>query len=421
MKAISSLGNYGLISLGCIITLLFFFIFGIPTPIGSLTPILTVGVILFSLLNYKKYFLLFPREFVYLFLFLLFDLLICLIIPIVLNTFDFSIIRTKVNFIISMFAVYILAKYFSENANVSIKDFFNLLLSVFALQAIIMVVMLVDSNVSQTITSFTRSNDQGVRVLEIYAGARGLGIADSSAFGLAIVMGLFLFLTFFCYKNKFINFNYFILLIFLGGGASISAGRTAVIGVMCGFLYLLLSFKNSRSFYTLVAISSLLFFLFYFLLSIDYRAIQNQTLGYFYAYSMEPILNFINEGKLSSTSTDTLYNMYFPLTEQQFIIGDGRYMDREGYYMATDAGYMRFALFYGMFFSFFLYFYFLFFIYKVSLFNQKYLLFFIFLAFLTFVFHYKGEVVFYAISYNKLLFLILFFVYFRSISNLNKI
>nr|WP_227575029.1 hypothetical protein [Acinetobacter baumannii] len=62
---------------------------------------------------------------------------------------------------------------------------------------------------------------------------------------------------------------------------------------------------------------------------------------------MEPILNYINEGSFASTSTDALQNMYFPLTEQQYLIGDGRYMDGESYYMATDAGYMRFTLFYG--------------------------------------------------------------------------
>ena len=415
MKAIS-LGNHGLISIFCIIVFLFLFIFGLPTPIGSLTPILTMLVLLWGGVNYNKYFSLFPREFFYLFFFLLFDILVCLTIPIILDTFDFSIIKTKINFIISMFAVYILAKYFSENSNLSEKFFFNLLLSVFALQSIIMVVMLLDSNVSQTITSFTRSTDQGVRVLESYAGARGLGIADSSVFGLAIVMGLFLFLTFFCYKNKFINFNYFIILLFLGGVASISAGRTAVIGLICGFLYLFINFKNLRSFYTLITISFLLFLMFYFLLSIDRQSIENQTLGYFYSYSMEPILNYMNQGKFSSTSTDGLHSMYFPLTDQQFLIGDGRYMDGQSYYMKTDAGYMRFALFYGVIFSFISSLYFVYFLMKVNLLNKKYFWLLIFFIIISFIFHYKGETILFAVSYGKLLFLIVFYIYLKSIS-----
>ncbi|WP_168397815.1 hypothetical protein [Acinetobacter indicus] len=412
MKAIS-LGGHSLMALGCVVIFLFFFIFGIPTPIGSLTPILTAGIIFFSLFNYKKYFSLFPREFFYLFLFLLFDLLVCLVIPVILDTFDFFIIKTKINFIISMFAVYILAKYFSENSNFSIKDFFNLLLSVFALQTIIMVVMLVDSNVSQTITSFTRSTDQGMRILESYAGARGLGVADSSVFGLAIVMGLFLFLTFFCYKNKFINFNYFILLLCLGSVASISAGRTAVIGLICGFLYLFINFKNIRAFYTLITISFLLFSTLYFLLGVDRQLIENQTLGYFYSYSMEPILNYMNQGELSSTSTDALHAMYFPLTEQQFLIGDGRYMDGQSYYMKTDAGYMRFALFYGVVFSSILYFYFVYFLMRVSLLDKKYFWLLIFFIIMSFIFHYKGETVLFAVSYGKLLFLIVFYIYLK--------
>ena len=412
MKAIS-LGNHGLISIFCIIVFLFFFIFGLPTPIGSLTPILTMLVLLWGGVNYKKYFSLFPREFFYLFLFLLFDLFVCLIIPVILDTSDFSIIKTKINYIVSMLAVYVLAKYFAENSNISIKNFFKLLLSVFTLQVIIIVVMLLDSDISQAITSFTRRTDEGLRVVESYAGARGLGVADSSVFGLAVVMGLFLFLTFFCYKNKFINFNYFILLVFFGGVASISAGRTAIIGLICGFLYLLVNFKNLRSFYTLIGASFLLFSLLYFLLSIDQQSIENQALGYFYSYSMEPILNYMNQGELSSTSTDALHAMYFPLTEQQFLIGDGRYTDGQSYYMKTDAGYMRFALFYGVVFSSILYFYFVYFLMRVSLLDKKYFWLLIFFIIMSFIFHYKGEVVLFAVSYGKLLFLIVFYMYLK--------
>ncbi|MDC5470099.1 hypothetical protein NRA45_12830 [Acinetobacter baumannii] len=413
------LGNNGLLASIGITLFLFFFIFGMPTPIGSLTPLLTMSIVLWALLNYKKYFLFIPKEIFYLFIFLIFDLLVCLIIPCILGTYDFSIIQTKINFIASLLATYILARSFSSNNNITDKQFFNLLLVIFSIQVILIVGMLINSDFSQAITSFTRSSDQGARVLESYAGARGLGIADSSAFGFAIVMGLLIFLTFFAYKNNFISFKYFIVLLLLGSVASISAGRTAVLGIMFGLVYLLLNFKNYRSLLTLISIFLFFILIGSILISIDRNSIENETLGYFYSYSMEPILNYINEGSFASTSTDALQNMYFPLTEQQYLIGDGRYMDGESYYMATDAGYMRFTLFYGGIFSLMFYSYFIYFTMKLIFIKKNNIILLLFLLVISLALHYKGEVVLFSISYNKVLFLILFFIYMKSIG-INK-
>ncbi|QTD59602.1 hypothetical protein [Acinetobacter towneri] len=406
------LKSHSLIFILCVIVLLFFFIFGLPTPIGSMTPLLVVAIVVWGGFNFNKYFLTIPKEIFYLFLFLLFDFFVCLIIPFLLGTYDFSIIRTKINFIISILAVFVLSKSLFLN-NITIKQLINLLLFVFFIQSIFIVTMLLNFEFSQLITSFTRNSAHGVRVLETYAGARGLGIADSSAFGLAIVMGVFIFLTFYAYKNKFIGFKYFLILVVLGSIASVSAGRTALLGLIFGLAYLFLNFKNIKSFLALLSMCVFFLISVYFLLDIEVHSIENRSLAFFYTYSMEPILNLIHTGSLSSTSTDTLYNMYFPLTEKQFLIGDGRYIDGDGYYMKTDAGYMRFALFYGVFFSFFLYVYFTYFVFKVAYINGRDYLFFTLLVILSFVFHYKGEVIFFAISYNKVVLLLLFFFYFK--------
>ncbi|QHI28056.1 hypothetical protein AhaeINNSZ174_00310 [Acinetobacter haemolyticus] len=409
------LGNNGLLASIGITLFFFFFIFGLPTPVGSLTRLLTVGVILWAIINYRKFLLFIPKEIFYLFVFLIFDFLMCLIIPIALGTYDFSILQTKINFIASLLATYILAKAVASDSKITDKQFFNLLLVIFSIQAFLVVAMLINSDLSQLITSVTRSSDQGTRVLDSYAGARGLGFADSGTFGLAIVMGLFIFLTFVSYKNKFIGLKFFSILILFGGVASVSAGRTAILGLILGLVYSLLNFKNIRSLTILVFTFIIIFVAVTFLLNIDRDSIQNETLGYFYSYSMEPILNYVNTGSFSTSSTSGLQRMYFPLTEQQYLIGDGRYMNGESYYMSTDAGYMRFALFYGGIFSLMLYSYFTYFVARVASFNKKYLVPLSFLLLLSFALHYKGEVVFLAISYSKVLFLLLFFIYLRSI------
>lgn len=398
-----------------IVVLMFFFVFGMPTPVGSIAQLLTVLIVVWSLFNCKKYYFYIPKEILYLFIFLLFDFLMCLLIPCILGTYDFSIVSTKLNFIASILATYVVASFFSSSNMVTDEVFFKFLLSIFLIQAIIIVLMLLDSDLAQLITSYTRSSDQGTRVIESYNGARGLGVADSSVFGLAIVMGVFIFISFFSYKKKYIGFKYFVFLLLIGGMASVSAGRTAILGMIFGLIYLMLNFKNIRSFVTLTILFLVSLVVGYILINIDRDSIRNETLGSFYAYSMEPIINYMRTGTLSTGSTDVLQRMYFPLTEKQYLIGDGRYMEGEKYYMSTDVGYMRFALFYGGFLSLCLYFYFIYFVSKIAILSKKYCTFLIFLLIFSFTIHYKGEVILFAISYNKILFLILFFVYMRYI------
>ncbi|MDT1858230.1 hypothetical protein FPK33_27630, partial [Acinetobacter baumannii] len=76
----------------------------------------------------------------------------------ILGTYDFSIIQTKINFIASLLATYILARSFSSNNNITDKQFFNLLLVIFSIQVILIVGMLINSDFSQAITSFTRNS-----------------------------------------------------------------------------------------------------------------------------------------------------------------------------------------------------------------------------------------------------------------------
>lgn len=409
-----SVNNTRLIKRLILIVFVFLFVFGMQTVFGSIARLITLFIIVFGVINYNKYFSEFPKDVFYLFVYLFFDLIVAFVVPCYLATYDFSIIPTKLNFIASLLATYLLAKYLVLNNYINENSFINLLLSVFLLQVIIILAMLLNSDFSEIITKFTRTGDQGQRVLDSYAGARGLGIADSSVFGLAIVMGLFILLSFFAYKNKIINIKYFTILLGLGTIAAVSAGRTALLGLLLGLLYLIVTITSKRSLFVLLA-SSIMFLLgIGFLLNVNQSAIENQTLSYLYSYVMEPFINYSQGGEFTTGSTDILQKMYFPLNEQQILIGDGKYMVGEQYYMSTDAGYMRFALFYGVFFSLLLYLYFIYFMIKVALKSKKNYFFVILLLIFSFILHYKGEVILFSISYNKLLFLILFFIYFDS-------
>lgn len=120
----------------------------------------------------------------------------------------------------------------------------------------------------------------------------------------------------------------------------------------------------------------------------------NPTLAYWYRWIMEPVTNLFTTGKLTTTSTQGLFDMYIMPSMRTFLLGDGYYTStlKTGYYMSVDIGFLRPLLFFGfgnVMIS-----------YGVSLFLLKGLhginksnLYFVMLIFLTLIlFEIKGEV-----------------------------
>ena len=109
-----------------------------------------------------------------------------------------------------------------------------------------------------------------------------------------------------------------------------------------------------------------------------------------------------------------LNDMYYYPGDQTFLLGDGRYLnDFGGYYGGIDAGYMRYLLFGGVFYSLFVYILFcFFFIYMFIVIKKSFkgaLWLVLCLFFMSFVFHYKGNFLFISVYNSKLYFSIIFF------------
>lgn len=389
----------------------FFFIFGMKTPIGSLAQILTALLCFLGFFFYGKRLLKSSKPFFYIVLFLIYDFVICGLWGVYSGVYDFSILITKTNVILSVVATYILSIFFSDNYNK--KDFFVFLSSIFFIQSLIVLAMLLNPAFSDFIMTYTKDSALTERMLDSYSGARGLGLADSAAFGFSVVMALFVLLTFYSYKKNYIGGIYFLLVISLGLIASISAGRVSLLGVFVGLFFWALYLNRTKILRLILLTFVSLVFILSYLISIRNSVIEPAALSVLYNYSMEPIFNYIDYGELRSSSTDILQKMYFPLSEKQLLIGDAKYMDGNAYYMRTDAGYMRFTLFYGAINSIILYFAFaflLFFVYcKLNSQDEKKLV--LLIGVLSFLLHYKGEIILFAVSYNKLLLLVVFYLY----------
>ncbi|MDA0155590.1 hypothetical protein OH460_25045 [Vibrio sp. Makdt] len=86
-----------------------------------------------------------------------------------------------------------------------------------------------------------------------------------------------------------------------------------------------------------------------------YSIISNQALldsSFILRWALEPIINYINLGEFSTSSSDTLSSFYFYPGDQTFYFGDWQYVNKDGsYYYHVDAGYMRVMLFMGIIYS----------------------------------------------------------------------
>ncbi|MFQ2917728.1 hypothetical protein ACK3YF_00615 [Aeromonas allosaccharophila] len=160
-------------------------------------------------------------------------------------------------------------------------------------------------------------------------------LAGSGYFGISSIYAIIILLCAHKLINEGLSLSFaikFMVILVVG----VLAGRTAFVGIVISFIYI-----ASKS----VKYSVIGFFLFtcivVIILSVDAFSVYSSWVFEFVSLDG-------NSVSLSRTSsTDELNTMYFmPNDGTTWLWGDGRYVDGEGYYMGTDAGYMR-NLFFG--------------------------------------------------------------------------
>ncbi|WP_323945073.1 hypothetical protein [Aeromonas hydrophila] len=176
---------------------------------------------------------------------------------------------------------------------------------------------------------------------------------------------------------------------------------------------------SGRSFMVFAAISVLFYGL--KIKYIPYYAIALSVISYilfhfqdnvYVEHAMEPVLNFINNGELETTSSDSLMerHLFWP-NDKQLLIGDGIYYNSDGsYYGHTDSGFVRQALYGGLFYAISCIFVFSYIVYKVSFkwfIGSQAWLFFISTSIITFLGNVKADVYMYPALLLNLFFLML--------------
>lgn len=225
--------------------------------------------------------------------------------------------------------------------------------NIFFLQSIIIALCLFIPEVRDLIKNF--QFEDAVEVSERYNGIRGLALAGPQFFALACSYIFILVFMASDFINKKISFKYTILVTIPIFFATFSIGRTALLGIVFYFFIIFTAKLNvikinrgaiGISFMYAILVIVLGFFAF-FVPVLNHLVFDNLI-----PFAFEFFVKYADTGTFSTTSTDVLKNMYFPLSETTFLFGDGLYLgvDGVGYYMGTDAGYMRPVLFGGIFF-----------------------------------------------------------------------
>ena len=269
------------------------------------------------------------------------------------GTNDYSFYRALIHGIVQIYTGVILASLFIKKSKEN--EITKYIVLCFVIQAIIETSAFVFPGFRQII-QLTKSAES-VERLSVYMGIRGLGLAGSDVFGLAICFAL-VFVLMISPKHKWFSENSFIkivsIILLLFGG--IVAARTALIGFAYAIgIACLFRIKENRVIkvkkQTLIlgplSIIAVIGVMTFFVKNVFMKM---QSASYYIYYMFEGFLNFFNTGTVSMSSTDNLFdNMYFSIPFKTLLIGDGMYSGVSGgYYMGTDAGFMRPVLFMGI-------------------------------------------------------------------------
>lgn len=382
------------------IILTFLFVFGIPftfLPINSSKVVLLFLLVLYLFqiiyTNQKEF--LIKKDILIFSSLLIFLIGISTIYPIFHKTMDFSLPYAYIVFLFENFIgsyllyVLLLQKY-------SFDNILHILIIITLLQALIIISMFVSEPIRNFFFTLSGSNEE---LMERYGGFRGFGLAGSVTYDLSVFLSIgMIFISYLISQNSTNKLFYIISWVFILF-AILMTGRTGLIGVLFSLLILFVNFNNKNSFknicYLIISIF-LIALATVFILSEYYPETYNTLILSVIPYAFEMFFNFFENGSLGTSSSEVLQTMYFQVSEKTFFLGDGYWINPNGfgYYMGTDAGYMRHILYYGLFPSLFLYLLYIYGFYKIACFlpktlNNKLLV--AILCIYYFLVHYKGD------------------------------
>lgn len=339
---------------------------------------------------------------------------------------DFTYIRMHLDYLLTFFFVMpILGYVFVRNAGSEITKFDLTLVIILsgAVQAVVMILMLFFREFQAFLFAFIDTQGAHMRLDSEYR-FRAIGLTGFASYSMAVCQSFvaYLFIPFWMQRRGKLVFLISVAAFFCVVFSALLSARTAFIFVIPLYIWILLvgiifwrtafSQRLLFIFFSSAVVVAGVFILLY--------TSENDVYRRMISWVAELFLNYIDSGKLTTSSTESLKALFFLPSDNTILWGDGKYLIDGVYYKQTDVGYLRVLLYGGIWGSVLLYLSFaslfaMVVIYSVKLYGRAYgglhVLYFI----LFFVVNVKGSIFFDGFSALKFIvlyaFLIIIFSY----------
>lgn len=224
------------------------------------------------------------------------------------------------------------------------------------LQAFITITMFLNPPINDFLFNL-QGIDETSWVIEMYKGKRLIGLGcfyfgGGLIYGLGLIIIMSLLLNYKNKRNSIILMLEYILIFIVG----ICIARTCLVGAAISFLMVLIKlFHRKINKYVL----NICFKFFTFILAITFSLVFMYSIspkiqdeyGMIIDFGFEAFINYAEEGKLETASSEGLKTLYnWPTETKTYFIGDGRFIgdNGDGYYKHTDVGYLRLIYYFGL-------------------------------------------------------------------------
>ena len=351
--------SYFVNCIGVIYVFAFIFSFYIVKPItSSIFIAIFIIPLLFSSLSFSKAFIgEFKRTYVfYLFCFQFLLIILSCLFAIFHGSYDFSYSETLfAQFIHSVFGLLIVS-FLRYKYGVNTLMISKYIIYAYLVQSVVQLIASSVPSFAEFVWYFNGAEDMSER----FNGVRGLALSSSTGWNLALSYGVvfILFTSLYLLKNICLKSFILWLLLFVG---TFFAGRTGLVGAVVGLVYFFICNRDKCLKKIFVILSALLILfllcvmiLYFFPLYAMY--IQDDVLP----FAFEPLYNYLDGNGFTSSSTDTLGDMWSraKFTLNEFLLGTGYFFTPSGGYVnQIDAGVVRNLYYWGILGYIFLIFY----------------------------------------------------------------
>jgi len=233
----------------------------------------------------------------------------------------------------------------------TLEDFIDFMLIIVFIQGIIVLLQFI----SIEARSFFQ-NILGIRKIKSvgqFQWFRGLAFAITKNYDFSLVQSFGLFFIISKFLTKKIKAWHYLTIVLIFFTITIS-GRTGFIGIAFALLVLFLRTFRFNQFMLVIrrlSISVGIILILYNALQFTFPSIHNSINDNVLPWAFEFYYNYLETGEFSTDSSDQLQDShYYNLSDKTLFHGDGMYMGKTGfYYGLTDAGYMRQAMYFGVF------------------------------------------------------------------------